>query len=37
MENLFGVDVDDDYYKPKLIKSSFKSNYKYYKNRGDKN
>ena len=39
IENLFGnVDVDDDnYYKPILVISSFKNNYKYYKSRGDKN
>ena len=39
IENLFGnVDVDDDnYYKPILVKSSFKNNYKYYRSRGDKN
>ena len=38
IENLFGnVDVDDDnYYKPILVKSSFKNNYKYYESRGDK-
>ena len=30
------VDVDDDYYKPILVKSSFKENYKYYESRGDK-
>ena len=37
IENLFGnVDDDDDYYKPILIKSSFKDNYKYYESRGDK-
>ena len=37
--NLFdNVDVDDDYYyKPILIKSSFKNNYKYYESKGDKN
>ena len=34
-ENLFG-NVDDDYYKPILIKSSFKDNYKYYESRRDK-
>ena len=32
---LFG-NVDDDYYKPILIKSSFNDNYKYYESRGDK-
>ena len=38
IENLFGnVDVDDDsYYKPILVKSSFKNNYKYYESRVDK-
>ena len=35
IENLFD-NVDDDYYKPILIKSSFKDNYKYYESRGDK-
>ena len=36
IENLVD-DIDDDYYhKPILIKSSFKENYKYYENRGDK-
>ena len=37
IENLFdNVDVGDDYYKPILVKNSFKENYKYYENRGDK-
>ena len=37
IENLFGnVDNDDDYYKPILIKSYFKDNYKYYERKGDK-
>ena len=37
IENLFGnAVVDDDYYKPILIKSSFINNYKYYESRGDK-
>ena len=38
IENLFGnVDGDDDNcYKPILVKSSFKNNYKYYESRGDK-
>ena len=36
IENLVD-DIDDDYYhKPILIKSSFKENYKYYEDRGDK-
>ena len=39
IENLFG-DVDggndDDYYKPILVTTSFKNNYKYYESRGDK-
>ena len=26
----------DDYYKPILVESSFKNNYKYYESRGDK-
>ena len=30
------LDNVDDYYKPILIKSSFKDNYKYYESRGDK-
>ena len=34
MGNLFGN--VDDYYKPILVKSSFKNNYKYYESRGDK-
>ena len=33
IENLFGNLDDDDYYKPILIKSSFKDNYKYYESR----
>ena len=39
IENLFGsVDVDDDnYYKPVLVKTSFKDGYKYYESKGDKN
>ena len=36
IENLFGNVDDDDYYKPILIKSSFKDNYKYYECREDK-
>ena len=39
IENLFGnVDVhdDDNYYKPILVKSSFKNNYKYNESRRDK-
>ena len=27
---------DNDYYKPSLVESSFKVNYKYYESRGDK-
>ena len=30
------VDVDDDYYNPILVKSSFKDNYKYFESRGDR-
>ena len=36
IENLFGADNNDDYYKPILVKSYFKENYKYYESRGDK-
>ena len=36
IENLFGNVDDDDYYKPILIKSSFKDNYKYYESRRNK-
>ena len=37
IENLFDVDNNDDYYyKPILVNSSFKENYKYYESRGDK-
>ena len=35
IENLFGAD-NNDYYKPILVKSYFKENYKYYESRGDK-
>ena len=35
MENLFGDVANDDYYKPILVKSSFKENQKYYESRGD--
>ena len=36
IENLFDADNNDEYYKPILVKSSFKENYKYYESRGDK-
>ena len=36
IENLFDGVIEEDYYKPILVKSSFKDNYKYYENRGDK-
>ena len=37
LENLFGdIDNDDNCYKPVLVRSSFKKNYKYYESRGDK-
>ena len=36
IENLFHVASEEDCYKPILIKSSFKGNYKYYESRGDK-
>ena len=37
IENLFINISDSDYYKPILVKSSFKNNYEYYEIRGDKN
>ena len=36
IENLFDEVSKEDYYKPILVKSSFKGNYKYYESRGDK-
>ena len=36
IENLFGKVDEEDYYKPILVKSAFKGNYKNYKNRGDR-
>ena len=36
IENLFDKVSEEDYYKPILVKISFKGNYKYYENRGDK-
>ena len=36
IENVFDNIVDNDYYKPILVKSSFDENYKYYESRGDK-
>ena len=36
IENLFDADNNDDYYKPILVKSAFKENYKYYESRGNK-
>ena len=38
IENLFDNDTDndDDYYKPVLVKTSFKDGYKCYESRGDK-
>ena len=36
LENLFADIDNDDYYKPVLIKSSFKNNYKQYESREDK-
>ena len=36
LENLFGNVDNDDYYKPVLVRSSFKKNYEYYENRGGK-
>ena len=34
-ENVFD-NIDEDYYKPISVKSSFDESYKYYKSRGDK-
>ena len=37
LENLFGgTDNNDNYYKPVLVKTSFKDGYKYYESRGDR-
>ena len=36
IENLFDGVSEQDYCKPKLVKSSFKGNYKYCERRGDK-
>ena len=36
IENLFGRADKKDYYKPILVKSSFKGKYKYYENRQDR-
>ena len=36
IENLFDEVSVEDYYKPILVKSPFKSNDKYYESRGDK-
>ena len=36
IENIFDNDDDDNYYKPILVKSSFKDDYKYYESRVDK-
>ena len=36
VENLVDAVNNDDYYKPILVKSSFKENYKYYESGGDK-
>ena len=35
MKNFFD-NIDDDYYKPILVKSSFSESYKYYESRRDK-
>ena len=35
-ENLFDEVSEEDYYKPILVKSSFKDHYKYYESKGDK-
>ena len=35
-ENLFSKVEEEDYYKPILVKSSFKRSYKYYESRGER-
>ena len=37
IENLFEYIKDSEYYRPILVKSSFKNNYEYYEIRGDRN
>ena len=36
IESLFDETNEEDYYKPILVKRSFKGNYKYYESRGDR-
>ena len=36
LENLLGDLYNDNYYKPVLVRSSFKYDYEYYESRGDK-
>ena len=36
IESLFNKVNEEDYYKPILVKSSFKGNYKYYESRGER-
>ena len=36
MEDLFKISIDKDYYKPKLTKSGYNSNYVQYESKGDK-
>ena len=36
IEDLFTITIDEDYYKPKLIKSSYKNNYVQYESKGDR-
>ena len=36
MHDLFKLSIDEDYYKPKLVKSGYYNNYIRYKSKGDK-
>ena len=36
IQDLFKLPIDEDYYKPTLVKSGYKNNYIQYKSKGDK-
>ena len=36
VQDLFKLSIDEDYYKPKLVKSSYNNNYIQYESKGDK-
>ena len=36
IQDLFKLSIDEDYYKPKLVKSSYNNNYIQYESKGDK-